>query len=148
MESDLIINYQFTDITLIQCYQKYRNYKIENIQKIMDQQIFAKNTWMIRTDLQIQWSTVPNHAVPCQGLSRFTLQIYSNKDVIIHQFINMSGTVYSRDLQTLNIWCKQNGFNKPYPHKFLLEQNINLWKYYWQTFLINSQILDKKFGKR
>ena len=54
----------------------------------------------------------------------------------------------SRDIEVFSAWAQLNHWNRPNVHRDLIDGQLMHWKHYWDTYLIDSDLLDKKFGKR
>jgi len=96
--------------------------------------------WMLRTD-----AVISNNAGSCF----FVLHFYANKDVyIINYLTSLPDVFYNPDIQYLSAWTQSHGWNAPRPHNDLVKDDIQLWKHFWETMLVDSEILDSKYGER
>ena len=55
---------------------------------------------------------------------------------------------YNPDVSALSEWCQRKGWNIPEPSVALVKSNIEFWKHYWETTLVDSGYLDEVFGVR
>jgi hypothetical protein len=84
------------------------------------------------------------------GECRFLLDFYEDKRVYIIAYIPCPSTdvYYSMDLRCLTQWCQAMGWEIPRPTESLVKENLSLWKHMWNTLLVDSEYLDKRFGIR
>jgi predicted nicotinamide N-methyase len=103
--------------------------------------MFGGKEWMIETNVMI------NNPY---GSSEMNLHFFSNKDVFIMSFATTSkeDVFYNPDIRCVSMWAQENGWNIPQPSPDLIGDNLNFWKHFWETGLINSKYLDKKYGKK
>ena len=125
---------EFSDPTMIEadgCFNE--------VDEIMSQE---KNGyyWMIRSSIFMSDNNIN---------SQMTLHLYQNKDVYIEDYIIKKDEIcFCPDLQYLTEWAQQSGWNVPRPSKDLLIRDIEFWKYFWETSLIDCQYFDDIYGKR
>jgi len=96
--------------------------------------------WMLRTTVFMSDSNIN---------SQMTLHLYQNKDIYIEDYIMKKDEVcYCPDLQYLTAWAQQSGWSVPRPSKDLLMMDVDFWKYFWETSLIDCTYFDDIYGKR
>ena len=107
-------------------------------ERMLDEK-FTKD-WMIEDDLII------SHQF---GKSIFTIHFYQNGESSIYSFHkdrpNGSNLM---DLRALVILLIRNGWKRPYPVSSEVDYAIEFWKDAWETGLVDSPYLEKKFGVR
>lgn len=129
------IELEFTDITMAETDGIYDEVK----EKMLEDSPFVKK-WMIKTDLIISSQF---------GEGFMTVHFYSDKDVVIVQYNPSNKDVYyNPDVRALSTWAKDNGWNTPHPYKDLILDNKDFWRYFWETYIIDSEYFDKIYGKR
>jgi hypothetical protein len=105
----------------------------------MSNEKFTRN-WMIEDDLSV---------VHQFGSSIFTVHFYPLKEVIIYSFHkNRPNGSDMMDLRALVIFLISKGWNRPSPISSEIDYAMDFWKEAWETGLIDSDYLQKKFGKR
>lgn len=125
---------EFSDITMIEADGEY-----DIVCEIMNREN-GNNDWMIKSDVFITDGIIN---------SQITLHLYKNKDIYIENYdIKKDEAYYSPDLECLSQWAQQNGWNTPCPNKDLLLMDIDFWKYFWETSLIDCDYFDNIYGKR
>ena len=127
--------FRFSDVTVMESEGVF-----EEIKKIMEAEMWERHEWMIKTELEIYNKT---------GISFMVLHLYFNCDVFIVDYSSSIGDVfYNPDIQALHAWATSNGWNIPQPTKDVINTDIMFWKHFWEVSLIDSKILEEKFGER
>lgn len=81
--------------------------------------------------------------------ANFILHFYYNGNIYITDYLPSGGDAYSNpDIRGLSIWAGENGWTSIRPHNDLVRSNIDFWKYFWETNLVDSDFLDKNYGLR
>jgi len=133
--SDLEFNITFSDNTLIEGNGNY-----EVIKKIMSEDFANDRGWMLRTICTLE--TV-------SGISELLLHFYSDKKVYIIEYIpSIKDVFYNPDIQCLNLWLQNSGWKVPRPSKDLINSDKELWKHFWEVYLIDSEYFDQLYGER
>jgi len=100
---------------------------------------FTKS-WMIEDDLSV------SHQF---GSSVFTVHFYPSREVIIYSFHkNRPNGSDMMDLRALVIFLMNKGWNRPSPISSEIDYAMDFWREAWETGLVDSDYLQKKFGKR
>lgn len=141
MALDLIIDINFSDLTLVEGRGNYNN-----IKRIFDNEPISPETWMLESHMTILWQTEPDCPLPMNGFFEAKIHAFSNGDITIMNCALPKGV--SRDIEVFSVWAQFNHWNRPKVSNDLVEGEIIHWKHYWDTFLIDSDLLEKKFGKR
>jgi hypothetical protein len=125
----------FSDHTILEADSKF-----EEVNKIMESELWKGHKWMLETNLTIDSQS---------GVSEMILHLYHNKDIMIMEYKSSEGDVfYNPDIQALSVWASENGWNHPKPYIDLIKSDLEFWKHFWEVFLIDSDYLDERFGKR
>jgi len=126
----------FKDITLLESEGRF-----EEVNKIMKKETFGGDSWMIASEVIVSSSF---------GSSVFTLHLYHNKDVYIMDFQSTSGqeAFYNTDIPCISSWAQEYGWNLPKPCNDLVRTQEDLWKFFWETGIVNSELLVQRFGER
>jgi hypothetical protein len=83
------------------------------------------------------------------GLAQFDLSFFKNKDIYIKEYSpSVAEVFYNPDIRCLTMWSFENGWNRPKPHRDLIDQDVELWRHFWETYLVDSEYLERKFGSR
>jgi hypothetical protein len=131
---------QFTDNTLLEA-----NGSFERVAEIMEQEAEItsiashKKTWMLRSTVTIMSPF---------GYCMFICHFYDNKKVYIAEFVPSSKDIHTTDVRCLTYWCNHNGWSTPEPLPLLVQNWLPFWKKEWETHIIDSEYLDKRFGSR
>jgi hypothetical protein len=100
---------------------------------------FAKS-WMIEDNLSV------SHQF---GSSVFTVHFYPSKETIIYSFHkNRPNGSDMMDLRALVIFLMNKGWKRPSPISSEIDYAMDFWREAWETGLVDSDYLQKKFGKR
>lgn len=100
----------------------------------------ASDTWCIRTKLTI--------AHP-MGEGYFILNLFHDRKIAIVQYQgNIADASYNPDIRCLTKWSQSAGWKIPEPLPELITESHSFWKKMWETLLIDSEDLDKRYGER
>lgn len=125
----------FSDITLN---EKDGIYK--DIKEIMEKEPPYCEKWVLRSDITI---------VSSSGICQMEVQFHDDKSIYILNYTPSIGDLfYNPDLQIFSQWCQKKGWNIPQPHPDLVKQHKEFWKHFYDTLIIDSDYLDKIYGKR
>ena len=115
------------------------NYVSSCVHSSMKKEKFTKS-WMIEDDL------VVSHML---GSAIFTIHFYENNDAIIYSFHkNKPNGSDITDLRALVLYLMNKGWNRPSPTISEIDYVRDFWREAWDTGLINSSYLEKKYGLR
>ncbi len=124
---------EFTDCVLIEGEGYY-----DKIKEIMKEDV--ANKWMLRTNIIISSES---------GESSMILHFYADGKIVIMEYMpSMSDVYYNTDIQSLSFWSQDHGWGVPQPDKDLVLSNLTFWKHFWDTMLVDSDLLTRKYGSR
>lgn len=107
----------------------------ENINTDMVSEYPYVKTWTLNTDATL---------VSIIGAAQFNLYFYYNKDVYIFDYVpSMRDVKYSADISALSYWCQSCGWNIPSVADFLVKDNMDFWRHYWESRLVSSNYFEK-----
>lgn len=138
---DLMLDVNFTDITLVEARGNYKNVKL-----IFDKEPFGGDNWMLESNVSVLWQTEPEAPFPMAGFFEAKIHAYENGDMVLVSCILPSGM--SRDIEVFSAWAQANHWNRPRLSDDIAKNKSLFWKTYWDTFLLDCNLFDKKFGKR
>jgi len=125
----------FTDVTMAETDGLF-----EEVEEIMLGEPPYNDTWMIRTSVTITSSF---------GIGSMVLHFYGDKTILIDDYDpSINDVYYNPDVAALSQWADDAGWNKPEPSKDTAKRNKEFWKYFWETYLIDSKYFDNIYGKR
>ena len=136
--NDLLDEYEFyfTDVTILEADGEY-----EEVEKLMEEDI-GQHDWVLTTDLSI-------FNKPLRSQGDFELQLYKDGKVIIYDYLPSIGDLlYNPDLAALTMWCAGKGWQVPEPYPDLVTSDLEFWKHFWETSIINSELLERRYGPR
>lgn len=133
----------FTDRTLLETNGEYDLVKqlMEKPQKIVGR-IYAdipSKQWVIKSRMTIQHSL---------GFAAMVCDFYHDGRVIISDYITSVKDVHTPDVRCLSFWAQQSGWRVPEPKPSMIEEWADFWRRQWETYIVNSDYLDRKFGER
>ena len=132
---EIDITIDFSDITLSETDGKY-----DEVKKIMLKETPNYEKWVLRSDVTISSPS---------GISSMEIQCQGDGSIYILKYIpSIADVYYNNDIQAISLWAQENGWKIPQPKYTLVEDNKNFWKYFWDTLSIDSDYLDKLYGKR
>ena len=135
MSNQTDFNVNFTDVTLQQSDGDFAIAK-----QIMESDFPHPEYWMLESALTIDSQF---------GLAVFHLHFFSNGNVRIMEYAPSVGKVYyNPDIGALSEWLQSAGWKVPEPNDFMVKENIEFWKHYWDTLLIDSEFFDGVYGER
>ena len=138
MGNEIEYELRFSDKTLLESKGIFKD-----TQEIMSREPFA-GEWMLSSNLEM---------VVSMGDRIFeaylVLNFYHDGVVYITEYNPSSGDVYSNpDIRGLSAWIGESGWKSLRPSNDLVRGNLDFWKYFWETNLIDSDYLDKNYGLR
>lgn len=96
--------------------------------------------WVLPTSLTVENET---------GVAMFKLEFRKNKDIYVFSYIpSNKQALYTQDISDLTSWAQEKGWNVPKVADFMVKENLDLWKYFWETGVVDSDYLSKRFGNR
>lgn len=102
------------------------------------------DTWMLRSGMNMI-ITIHGQMLEAQ----FLLHFYSDGQVYIVEYRPSSADMaFNPDISGLSAWIKSKGWRSLAPHSDLVRQNLEFWKFFWETHLVDSEYLDNNYGKR
>jgi hypothetical protein len=127
---------EFDDLTLIETEGVF-----DQTRDLMNEDLFAKDSWMLESGVTITSSF---------GSSKMLLHFYANGDIYIMEFnpSTQGDAFYNPDVRAISSWSQSVGWNRPKPFPDLARENVDFWKHFWDTWIIDSEFLDKIFGER
>jgi hypothetical protein len=129
------IEFDFNDSTMIEAGGKY-----EEVVKIFEKEPFGGKGWMLRSDMTVQ-SYV--------GIGIFILHFHENKDVVIEDYKPSTSDIWlNPDVRFLSVWAQENGWNVPKVNRDLSENQMKIWKHFWETNLVDSEFYRQRFQKK
>jgi hypothetical protein len=136
MNDELDFQIEFSDPTILETEGIY-----SNVKDLMDKELFGKHSWMLESHVVISSQF---------GVAEMILHFCNNGDIYITEFVpSIKGDVfYNPDIRCISMWAQENGWHVPKPHPDLVRMDLGFWKHFWETGLVDSELLDKKFGKR
>lgn len=131
---------QFTDITLLEANGAYEDVcaiiERENIKTGVHS---AKIEWMLRSTVSI---------MSMFGYCQFICHFYNDGKVMVADYFPSSKDIHNTDLRCLTFWCNEFGWKTPEPLPSVVQTWLPFWKKEWETHIVNSEYLDKRFGFR
>lgn len=129
---------QFTDVTMCEGGGKY-----SEIKDIMKKQLLKEGIksadWTIRSVVIIQHET---------GMCRMTCEFKFGPLVRICDYQSTSKDIFNDDARCLCAWSNSSGWGIPDVSENAVLDSLEYWKTQWETFIVNSPYLEKRFGKR
>ncbi len=127
--------FNFTDPTVLEADGEF-----EEINRLMTKDFPYQSDWMLSSTLTIDSQF---------GLAVMTLHFNADRKIFIIEYRPSAGDViYNPEIPALSEWAQSKGWCVPEPSRELVKQDIDFWKHYWDTLLIDSSYLDGVFGVR
>jgi len=124
----------FTDITMARTDGVF-----EDVKKVMEEECYD-DSWMIRTT-----ATITSEF----GIGLMVLHFYGTGQLLIDEYDpSINDVYYNPDISALASWAQDNGWKTPSPGMDIARKDKEFWKYFWQTYLIDSEYFDRIYGKR
>lgn len=128
----------FTDVTMNEGGGLY-----SEIKEIMRRQLISEGIrsadWTIRSTVIIQHET---------GMCRMTCEFKFGPKLRICDYASTSKDIFNDDTRCLRHWCIASGWGMPEVSEDAARDWIDYWKNQWETSMVDSEFLDKKFGER
>ncbi len=99
----------------------------------------AQSGWTIHTRLTI---------LSPLGEGHMTLNLNHDGKIYIVDYMGNTSTIYNPDIRCLCTWAQQAGWQIPEPTESLIKDAPIFWKQMWDTTIVDSEYLDKKYGIR
>jgi hypothetical protein len=131
---------QFSDITLLEANGNY-----EKVCKIMaaDAEELGvashKGEWMVRSKVTIMSPF---------GFAILICHFYNTGKVYVAEYLPSSKDAHNADIKSLTYWCNEFGWKTPEPLPHVVDSWPAFWKSEWETYIVDSEYLDKKYGYR
>jgi len=124
----------FGDITMLEANGSY-----EGVREIMAGDIAEE--WMLESTVTINSDF---------GESSFILHLYYDGRIYITSFVSSPGNdaYYNPDIRFLSFWAQESGWKVPQPLPDIIRENMDFWRHFWETRILDSDYLDKKLGKK
>lgn len=133
----------FSDMTLLEANGEYTEVKrlMDAPQKFLGKMYVEppNKNWVLKSTITLQ------HAL---GFSGMICDFYYDGQIIVTAYSPSVKDVHSPDLRCLTFWAQQNGWKVPEPKPMLVDDWKEFWKRQWETYIINSPYLEKKYGER
>jgi len=131
---------QFSDRTLLEANGEFAKVcKIMKKEAIERGSIGSREEWVIRSKISI---------LNPFGFTMFICSFYNTGKVYISEYMPSSKDIHNTDIRSLTYWCNEFGWKTPEPMPSIVESWPDFWKKEWETFIVDSSFLDKKFGTR
>lgn len=135
MSNEMQVQIDFTDITMAETDGIF-----ELVSKIMLREPPFNDKWMVRSNVTIASEF---------GVGMMTLHFFGDGNILIAEYDpSVNDVYYNPDVSALSSWAGDNGWNKPEPSVDIIKRNKEFWKYFWETYLVDSKHFDKIYGKR
>jgi len=141
-ESEMLSNVEFNDITLIEGNGDYKK-----ICSIMEGEHLPK--WMLETSAIITCFQNSNGQKIIISEANLKLQFFNDGIVKITSYATIvPDPMFSPDIRYLKSYLTDKGWKRIEPHIYLVDENLMLWKTLWETGMVESDYLEKRFGPR
>jgi hypothetical protein len=132
---------QFNDLTLLEANGLY--------QDVCDIMRRPRKTGIVEDIVVEKWMI--ESAVTIQnpfGLAQFSCHFYYDGRLMLSDYVPTIKDIHNPDLRCLSYWAGQYGWNRPEPLVSLIDTWHDFWHHQWDTFIIDSEHFDHKFGER
>lgn len=131
---------QFTDVTMLEANGNYEEVCNIVCRENMKSGIqAARNEWMLRSTVSI---------MSMFGYCQFVCHFYNNGKVFVAEYYPSSKDMHNTDLRCLTYWCNEYGWKTPEPLPSVVQGWLPFWKKEWETHIVDSEYLDKRYGLR
>lgn len=123
----------FSDLTVIEAEGCY--YKMDELFK---QDYYGSEFWMVETEATIRHDS---------GAANFKLHLYGDRKMVIKALaLSTSEVHYCPDIPLLSSWAQEEGWEMPEPDPDLVRESEDFWKFFYDTSMVYSRVLEKKYG--
>ena len=133
----------FTDDTLLQTNGSFAETKklMEKPQKLIGNIFVAppSKNWVIKSTISIK------HEL---GYAQVVCDFYDDGRVMIANYGSTSKDRHRPDIRCLSFWSQSVGWGRPEPIPALVDADLAFWRLQWETYIVESDYLTKKFGLR
>ena len=133
--NEIEIQIDFSDVTLSETDGVF-----SAVDEIMRKEPPFNEKWVLRSNITIMSPS---------GVGEMVIQCHGTGEIHIMECKpSIRDVYYNNDIQGLSLWAQTNGWLVPCPHYLIVESNKTFWKYFWDTLIVDSDYLDKLYGKR
>jgi len=145
----------FTDLTLLQANGKYNKVcTIMNSEmqsdllsvekklrktKISVSKPPSTSKWMLRSEVSIK---------SLFGYANLTCHFYSTGKIYVARYFPSVRDIHNTDIRCLTHWANEYGWKVPEPLNHIVDEWPAFWRNEWETYIIDSAYLEKKYGPR
>lgn len=131
---------QFSDITLLEANGSYEK-TCEIMAADAEESGVAshKGEWMIRSKVTVMSPF---------GFAILICHFYNTGKVYVAEYFPSSKDAHNADIKSLTYWCNEFGWKTPEPLPHVVDSWLAFWKSEWETYIVDSEYLDKKYGYR
>jgi hypothetical protein len=131
---------QFTDLTLLQANGSYKKVcRIMNVHTYSTGASSKRNEWMVSSRVTIRSPF---------GFAMLECHFYWNGKVYIADYRPSSKDIHNTDIRCLTCWCNESGWKTPEPLPSIADSWLPFWRKEWDTYIVDSEYLEKKYGAR
>jgi hypothetical protein len=98
-----------------------------------------KGEWMVRSKVTIMSPF---------GFAILICHFYNTGKVYVAEYLPSSKDAHNADIKSLTYWCNEFGWKTPEPLPHVVDSWPAFWKSEWETYIVDSEYLDKKYMGR
>lgn len=132
---------QFSDLTILEANGNY-----EDVVALMKKPKFNG----IIQDIEVEnWMIESNVVIKNPfGFPQFSCHFYWDGRIYIADYVPTVKDIHNPDIRCLSYWAQEYGWKRPEPLPSVIDIWKDFWHLQWDTFIIDSELFDSKFGKR
>tara|TARA_Y100000310_G_scaffold325810_1_gene389875 strand:- start:3203 stop:3610 length:408 start_codon:yes stop_codon:yes gene_type:complete len=125
----------FDDITMQETGGDFKK-----VEECMLSEFPAPKIWMLKSKLTI---------ISMLGVADLEVDLYHTGIIYIISYEpSQKDVFYNSDLPALSCWAQQSGWQLPQPHPELVKSNMEFWKHFWDTNIVDSLYLENLYGEK
>jgi len=131
----------FSDITMLEANGEY-----EDVCRLMKEEYstglvtsLPVKDWVIASGVTIQSSF---------GFGSLQCDFYHDSKIVITDYTPSLKDLHCPDIRCLRYWAEQFGWSRIEPTEAVVDHMREFWMNQWETYVIDSDVLDKRHGVR
>jgi len=131
----------FTDNTLLEANGEY-----QEVCNIMSKETKAG---IVTLPVVKEWVLASTVTIQSEfGFASVKCDFYHDGKVIITDHMPSTRDLYCPDIRCLRTWAEAYGWASIEPTEYAIDASPDFWKNQWDTYIIDSVVLDKRHGER
>ena len=104
---------------------------------------------LIKAPVVEEWIVASSMTIQSEfGFSQIQCDFYHTGKVVITDYTPSIKDLHCPDIRCLKRWVEVYGWKELEPTEAVIDTFFDFWKNQWETYVIDSSVLDKRYGDR